>query len=149
MDKKQIGLSTKTYCSILTVATILSVPLMALWEVNIFCLDFFVTSMVHMLGLSIAYIPSSNTPVENESLIVIGFAASIVIMFVVSISLFLWKKIYRFLQVFCILLVYLDIIFLICRITIGIPGAKGVFYLTGSFFWKLYGIILSIYRFKK
>ena len=31
----------------------------------------------------------------------------------------------------------------------GIPGAKGVFYLTGSFFWKLYGIILSIYRFKK
>ncbi len=31
----------------------------------------------------------------------------------------------------------------------GNSGAKGVFYLTGSFFWKLYGIILSIYRFKK
>lgn len=134
LDNKQIGLSIKTYCSILTVATILSVPLMALWEVNIFCLDFFATSMVHMLGLSIAYIPSSNTPVENESLIVIGFAASIVIVFAVTISLFLWKKTYRFLQAFCILLVSLDIIFLIYRITIGIPGAKGVFYLTGSFF---------------
>lgn len=144
LDKKRAGSSAKTYCVILTVATILSVPLMALWEVNIFSLDFFATSMAHMLGLAIAYVPGTNTPIENETIILTFWVISVIILLFIFMSLFLWKRFFLFSKVFFASIIALDLVFLTYRIVICIPGAKSNFYFIGSFLWKIYGIVCII-----
>ena len=144
LDKGRAGSSVKTYCVILTVATVLSVPLMALWEVNIFSLDFFTTSMAHMLGLAMAYVPGANTPIENETIILTFWLISIMILLLIFIALFLWKRSCLFSKVFFVSIIALDLVFLTCRIAICIPGAKSHFYFIGSFLWKIYGIVCII-----
>lgn len=137
---KKCGLSAKSYCTILTVATIVSFPLMALWEINIFSLDFFMTSMVHILGVSIAHGPGANTLVKNETIIPISGFLSIAVILSLAITLLLWKRIGNFAIILYATIITLDCIFLMCRIVMHISGATSCFYIIGSFSWKVYGI---------
>lgn len=143
LEKEHIFLSEKSYCTILLITSLLGLSLLPLWEVNVFSLDFFVSSMV-LLGISIARGPDGSMPVENETNIITFWVLCATVMIFLLVMRLLWKRNRRLSAAAYTSAIILDCIFLSCRIALDIPGAASRFYIFGSFAWKIYGMILLL-----
>ena len=137
--RKNFSSFAKTYCTILTLATLCSFVLDPRLG-YIFGLDFVLTAVLRVLGLPASAGYDFSCYSEYHFAIICGYAAIIICLLIV-VARICWNKHKKFSAVVFITITALDCTFVLARCFLDMAGPRGIFYFGGSLLWKSVGFL--------